>query len=179
VHKLGVPGNEQYDFGAVGEGGVRLGDLATLPMIGMSDELVEEIAAREGEELARQVAAYRGSRPPARIEDRAAVLVDDGIGTGGTIRAAIAVARQRGASRVLVAADVAPAGVVRSLSHEADAAVAAIIPEPMMAVGQWYDDFTQATDAEARAALARRRHRRLNSWRAGVRGRRTPGPHLG
>lgn len=155
VRKLGVPGQEEYGFGAVGEGGVRIEDLATLAMIGLSDEMVDEVAAREGEELARRVALYREGRAPTRIEGRTVVLVDDGIATGGTIRAAIAVARQRGAARVLVAAGVAPLDVIESLRHEADAAVAAIVPEPMHSVGQWYDDFTQTTDAEVTAALAR------------------------
>ena len=113
------------------------------------------VSRRERTELERRVAAYRGGRQALALHGRTVVIVDDGIATGGTVRAAIAVCRARGAARVIVAAGVAPPDVMTSLAHEADAAVAVLVPEPMDAVGQWYEDFAQTTDAEVTRALAR------------------------
>jgi len=153
VRKLGVPGREEFGFGAIGEGGVRVVDQAILAAVGLSDAAVEEVARREGEELRRRVEAYRGSRPPLDVAGRVAVIVDDGVATGGTIRAAIGVTRALGASRVVVGAGVAPLDVIESLASEADDAIAAIVPGAMWAVGQWYDDFAQVSDDEVVEAL--------------------------
>lgn len=156
VRKLGIPGHEEYGFGAIGEDDAEVLDQATLAAVGLDDATIEEVCARERTELERRVATYRDGRPAAPLKGRTVVIVDDGIATGGTIRAAIAVCRAREAERVIVAVGVAPADVIQSLAHEADAAVAALIPEPMHAVGQWYEDFRQTTDDEVVEALARR-----------------------
>ncbi|WP_062200515.1 phosphoribosyltransferase [Demequina salsinemoris] len=154
VRKLGVPGHEEFGFGAIGEEGVEVLDYATLAMIGVSDESIAAVEARERLELDRRVLAYRDGKEAAPIAGRSVVLVDDGIATGGTMRAAVAVCRARGAAKVIVGVGVAPPDVLESLNHEADAAVAALIPEPMDAVGLWYLDFRQTTDEEVAAALA-------------------------
>ncbi|WP_084074264.1 phosphoribosyltransferase [Demequina sp. NBRC 110052] len=155
VRKLGVPGHEEFGFGAIGEDGVEVLDQATMAAVGISGEAVAVVSRRERAELERRVAAYRGGRQALALRGRTVVIVDDGIATGGTVRAAIAVCRARGAARVIVAAGVAPPDVMTSLAHEADAAVAVLVPEPMDAVGQWYEDFAQTTDAEVARALAR------------------------
>ncbi len=155
VRKLGVPGHEEYGFGAIGEDGAQVLDQATLAMLGMGETVIDTVIARERAELERRVAAYRDGRPAPRVEGRTVVIVDDGIATGGTVRAAIAVCRARGASRVIVAAGVAPPEVIESLAHEADAAIAVLVPQGFAAVGQWFEDFTQTTDDEVVAALAR------------------------
>ncbi len=156
VRKLGIPGYEEFGFGAIGEDGVEVVDQATLAAAGLDEEAIEAVSARERAELERRVATYRDGRQAAPIKDRTVVIVDDGIATGGTVRAAIAVCRARQAGRVIVAVGVAPADVIESLAHEADAAVAALVPEPMHAVGQWYADYRQTTDEEVVEALARR-----------------------
>ncbi|WP_084124754.1 phosphoribosyltransferase [Demequina sp. NBRC 110054] len=154
VRKLGVPGHEEFGFGAIGEDGVKVLDYATLAMLGLSEETIDAVEASERIELGRRVLAYRDGKEAASIAGRTIVLVDDGIATGGTMRAAIEVCRARGAARVIVGVGVAPPDVLESLGDEADAAVAALIPAPMEAVGQWYLDFRQTTDEEVAAALS-------------------------
>lgn len=155
VRKLGVPGHEEFGFGAIGEDDAQVLDQATLAMLGMGETVIETVIARERAELERRVATYRGGRPAPRVRGRTVVLVDDGIATGGTVRAAIAVCRERGAARVIVAAGVAPPEVIESLSHEADAAIAVLVPRRFEAVGQWFEDFRQTTDDEVVEALLR------------------------
>lgn len=158
VRKLGLPGHEEYGFGAIGEGGVVVLDQATLAFVGLSDEDIERVESEERLELDRRIAAYASARTPLNLSGRTVILVDDGIATGGTMRAAIAVARARGAARVIVAAGVAPPDVIESLSLEADAAAAVLVPEAMLAVGEWYADFTQTSDREVLDALSGQGH---------------------
>jgi putative phosphoribosyl transferase len=153
VRKLGVPGHEEYGFGAIGEDGVTVLDRETVASVGLSQEAIEAVAARERAELERRVAAYAGGRLPQPMAGRIAVIVDDGIAMGGTMRAAVAVCRARGASTVIAAVGVAPLGGLAAVG--ADAAVAALEPERMGAVGEFYDDFAQTSDAEVMRALAR------------------------
>jgi len=153
VRKLGVPGQGEYGFGAIGEGGVVTLDQATLAAVGLSQGQIAAVESRERFELERRVAAYVGARVPESLAGRTVVLVDDGIATGGTMRAAITVCRAREAARVLVAVGVAPRETLSSLAKEADAAVALLVPEPMMSVGEWYEDFRQVSDDEVSAAL--------------------------
>ena len=153
VRKLGVPGHEEYGFGAIGEADAMVIDEATVAALGLSDEDVRGVELRERFELRRRVALYRETRARVDIAGKTVVLTDDGIATGGTVRAALDVCRARGAQRVIVAVGVAPPDVIESLAHEADAAVAALVPQAMHAVGEWYDDFRQTSDAEVLAAL--------------------------
>jgi predicted phosphoribosyltransferase len=121
----------------------------------ISEEVIATVAAREQEELARREQAYRGDRPAPEVRDRTVILVDDGLATGSTMRAAIAALRQQHPARIVVAVPVGAHDTCAELQTEADEAVCARTPEPFHAVGLWYDDFTQTTDEEVHDLLAR------------------------
>lgn len=152
VRKLGVPFEPEYAFGAIGEGGVRVID-PTIGRTGLTEVEVAAVEARERAELGRRVRLLRGGRPPVRLDGRTVVIVDDGIATGATARAACQVARARGAARVVVAVPVGPADAVTSLRRDADEVVCANIPGAFFAIGGWYADFTQTPDDKVRALL--------------------------
>jgi putative phosphoribosyl transferase len=152
VRKLGVPGHEELAFGAVASGGLRV--LNPEVVRSLSPEVVAEVTARRQSELAQREAAYRGDRPPVELTGRAVVLVDDGLATGASMRAAVAAVRQRGPASVTVAVPVGAASTCELLRSEADAVVCAASPEPFMAVGAWYDDFSPTGDDEVRRLLA-------------------------
>ncbi len=155
VRKLGAPGNPEYGFGAVGEGGVRVLDREAMAVLGITDEDVERIEARERAVLEERLAAYRAVRTRVPIAGRTAIVVDDGIATGGTARAAAHVARSAGASRVIIAAGVAAPESLHALMRDAsaDLALAALIPTRLAAVGQWYLNFSQTPEAEVMRLL--------------------------
>lgn len=155
VRKLGVPGNPEFGFGAIGEARAVVIDQATVAALGLSNDVVRAVESRERRELDHRVELYRKVRAPIEIAGRTVVLVDDGIATGGTVRAALAVCRARGAAKVVVAAGVAPPEIITSLAHEADAAVAVIVPATMRSVGEWYADFAQTDHSEVLDALRR------------------------
>jgi putative phosphoribosyl transferase len=145
--KVGAPGNPELGLGAVAPG-VQVLDERLVRMLGVSDQyLREEIAAQE-EEIHRRAEAYRGGRPPVDVSGRIVIIVDDGIATGGTATAAVRWAKQRGAKRVVLAVPVAPSEAVARLREDADDVRALAMPEPFYAVGQWYADFPQVSDAE-------------------------------
>ncbi len=154
VRKLGFPGHPELGMGAIGEGNVRVLDTNLIVRAGISQQTVEAVTAAERVELARRARLYRSTRPPLTLTHETALIVDDGLATGGTARAAIAVARAMGAARVVVAVPVAPADTVAMLEAEADAVVVLKVPANFRAVGEWYDDFTQTTDAEVISAMA-------------------------
>lgn len=153
VRKLGVPGQREYAMGAVGEGGVRVVDEETVRRSRVTPDQLAAVEAAERAELDRRVAAYRGGRPALPVQGRVAILVDDGIATGATVRAACHVVRSQGAARIVVAAPVAPAAAVAALRALADEVVCVETPERFGAVGQWYADFAETTDADVVAAL--------------------------
>ncbi|WP_062385974.1 phosphoribosyltransferase [Demequina iriomotensis] len=150
VRKLGAPGNPEYGFGAIGVGGVRVLDEASMRALGVSDDDVARIEARERAVLDDASARYRAAHPRVPLAGRTAIVVDDGIATGGTARAAAHVALAAGAATVIVAAGVAAPDSLHALMKDgsADLALAALIPDHLMAVGQWYLDFSQTPDAE-------------------------------
>jgi predicted phosphoribosyltransferase len=153
VRKLGVPGYPELAMGAVATGGVRVLNndvLASAP--GISPEELEAITQQELEELRRRETAYRGDRPPPDLSGRTAILVDDGLATGATMRAAVAAARST-AEKVVVAAPVASWQAVAQLELEADDVVVVYVPKRLGAVGMYYDDFRQVSDAEASGVL--------------------------
>ena len=154
VRKLGLPGHPEFGMGAIGEGGVRVLDHALIERAGISADAIEAVERPERVELERRAQRYRGTRPPISLSGLTAVIVDDGIATGGTVRAAIQVARAMGARRVIVAVPVAPANTVAQLRSEADDVVVLLVPPQFHAVGEWYEDFSQTSDAEVIAALA-------------------------
>lgn len=150
VRKLGVPGHEELAMGAIASGGVRVLNQEVIAALGIRPETVEAVAAREGLELARREELYRGSRPMLPVAGQVAIVIDDGIATGATMRAAVRALRQLGAARVLVAAPTSARDSAEMLRHEADEVVCLATPEPYHAVGLWYEQFEQTSDNEVR-----------------------------
>lgn len=155
VRKLGRPGHEEYAMGALGPGGVRVLNDDPRLRARVTDAAIEEVAARETRELARREALYRAGRSPLDLTGLEAVLVDDGLATGATMRAAALAARRLGAARVVVAVPVAPPDALEALRADADEVVSVLAPEPFFAVGPFYRDFAQTEDAEVLALLER------------------------
>lgn len=153
IRKLGVPGHEEFGFGAIGEGGARIVDEALVSQLGIASDAVERVAAREREELDRRVRLYRPGRGTMDLTGKVAVLVDDGVAMGGTMRAAIGVARGLGAARVIVAVGVASPEATAALREIADEVVAAVTPKVLSSVGEWYASFPQVSDDEVIEAL--------------------------
>jgi len=152
--KIGAPGNPELGLGAIAPG-VRVLDDRLIQMLGVSPQYLEqEIVAQEGE-IERRMAAYRAGRPPVNVAGKVAVVVDDGVATGGTAVAAVRWARGQGASTVVLAVPVAPGAALGRLRKEADYVVVLAAPEPFFAVGEWYRRFDQVSDEEVVAALAR------------------------
>jgi putative phosphoribosyl transferase len=154
VRKLGVPGHEELAMGALASGGVRVVNRDVVAVAGLSSDDIDAVAAREHAELERRDSAYRAGRPPVDVAGRVAILVDDGLATGSSMRAAVQALRQRDVAEVVVAVPVAPPETCAELESEADAVVCARTPQPFRAVGRWYEDFTQTTDDEVRALVA-------------------------
>ncbi|MDN4474616.1 phosphoribosyltransferase family protein [Demequina sp. SYSU T00192] len=150
VRKLGAPANPEYGFGAVGEAGITVLDEQAMAILQISDDEVARIEARERDELERRLATYRAVRPSVPLAGRTAIVVDDGIATGVSARAAARVARAGGAARVIVAAGVAAPESLHALMDDgsADLALAALIPDRLLAVGQFYLNFSQTPERE-------------------------------
>jgi putative phosphoribosyl transferase len=148
VRKLGCPWQPELGFGAIGEGGVRVVNAPLIGMLNISQEQLDQDVSREESEVARRVHRYQGDRPPVGVEGRTVILVDDGLATGFTARAAIEVVRQLGARRVVLAVPVAPAEILEKLRAVADEAVALEKPDPIFGIGQFYLDFAQTSDEE-------------------------------
>jgi predicted phosphoribosyltransferase len=155
VRKLGVPGHEELAMGAIASGGVRVLNRDVLDYARVTQPQLDAVAAREERELARREAEYRGNRAPLDVRERAVIIVDDGLATGSTMRAAVQALRAMEPKRVIVAVPVAAAQTCEDLREIADEMVCLRTPEPFEAVGLWYDDFTQTTDAEVHALLSR------------------------
>jgi putative phosphoribosyl transferase len=155
VRKLGAPESPEYALGAIAEGGAAYVSPEALLEVGLRDADVEAIAEREGAELARLVRLYRGGRPFPDLRGRAALVVDDGVATGATARAAARAARRAGAARVVLAAPVVAAESVPGLRQDFDDVVAVELPVPFQAVGLWYERFGPVGDDEVLACLAR------------------------
>jgi putative phosphoribosyl transferase len=154
VRKLGVPFQPELGMGALGEGGVRVLNDSILHGANVTSHELAAVEARETAEVARRARRFRGAEPMMPIAGRTVVIVDDGLATGGTARAAIQVARAHGARRVVLALPVAPEGAVASLSREADQVIALLQPSSFSGVGEFYDDFTQTSDEEVVTLLA-------------------------
>jgi putative phosphoribosyl transferase len=155
VRKLGVPGHEELAMGAIASGGVRVLNEDVVRELRMPPEAIDAVAEREQGELERREQAYRDGRPFPQVRDRIVILVDDGLATGSTMRAAVAALRQQGPGRIVVAVPVGAADTCRDLRAEADEVVCARQPDPFFAVGAWYRDFSQTTDEEVRELLYR------------------------
>jgi putative phosphoribosyl transferase len=153
VRKLGVPYQPELGMGAIGEDDALVVNDDIVRMAGVSDEVLAAVEARERTELERRARRFRGSRPRISLEGKIALIVDDGIATGSTARAACQVARAHGARRVVLAVPVAPPGWEARIGRDADELIAVATPEPFGAVGQFYEDFSQTTDEEVVACL--------------------------
>ncbi|MDV3240452.1 MAG: phosphoribosyltransferase [Methylocaldum sp.] len=155
VRKLGTPGNPELAMGAIASGGASVLNRDVVSIYRISDEVIENAAAKERQELERRERLYRGDRPYPDIENRCIIVVDDGIATGATMRAGLAALRQRNPACVVVAVPLAPVDTVERLRAEVDEVVCLMTPEPFFAVGQGYRDFSQTTDDEVREILTR------------------------
>lgn len=153
VRKLGFPGQEELAMGAIASGGSRVLNRSLLRRLHVPEETVNAVAAREFCELERRERAYRGTRPPRPVRGRTVILVDDGLATGATMHAAAAALRGQDPARIVVAVPVAAASSCDEFGDVVDEVVCAESPEPFVAVGQWYDDFSQTTDEEVHRLL--------------------------
>ena len=153
VRKLGVPGHEELAMGAIASGGLRVLNRDVIDELAIPPAAVEVVETRERRELERRERAYRGDRPTPRLRDRVVVVVDDGLATGSTMRAAIEAIRREGPARIVAAAPVGAAVVRDSLAAVADEVVVAATPSPFGAVGLWYAAFPPTGDEEVRALL--------------------------
>jgi predicted phosphoribosyltransferase len=153
VRKLGVPGQPELAMGAIASGGIRVIDRRIVDSIGIPDRVVEAASERERAELERRERAFRGDRPPRDIHGCIAIVVDDGLATGSTMRAALDAVRTRGPARVVCAVPVAPPETCAALRKHADEMICLVTPPDMYAVGLWYEDFAQTEDDEVRALL--------------------------
>lgn len=155
VRKLGVPGFEELAAGAIASGGVRVLNEDVVRALPHADEIIESVTARETAELERREQSYRNGRPPPELRDRIVILVDDGLATGATMRAAVAALRRRGAAKIIVAVPVGAPETCRELEELVDEIICAIAPDFFQAVGQYYEDFSQTSDEEVRDLLKR------------------------
>jgi predicted phosphoribosyltransferase len=153
VRKLGVPGYEELAMGAIASGGVRVINEDVVRQLNIPDEVIDAVAANEQRELERRERAYRGNRPPPNVKGLVAILIDDGLATGSTMRAAAAALRKQGPARIVVAVPVSSPETCNEFRSEVDEIVCAATPEPFRGVGLWYEDFSQTTDEEVRELL--------------------------
>lgn len=165
VRKLGVPGQEELAMGAIASGGVRVLNEEVVEALGIPEQVIDEVAARELQELERRECAYRGNRPMPDVRGRVVILIDDGLATGSTMRAAAAALRQQGPARIVVAIPVAAAQTCDELRAEVDEVICVSTPAPFYAVGVWYENFVQTTDAEVRELLERAAQEQLATSR--------------
>ncbi len=173
VRKLGVPGHDELAMGALASGGVRVVNDDVVEMLGIPETILDAVAERERVELQRRERAYRDDRPPPQVRGRTVILVDDGLATGSTMRAAARAVRALGPASVTVAVPVAAAEICQQLRREVDRVVCLATPEPFQAVGLWYADFSETSDAEVRQLLARAARERAGDAQAA--GFRRPG----
>jgi predicted phosphoribosyltransferase len=153
VRKLGAPGREELAMGAIASGGVRILNPTVIASLRISDEEIQRAVTREQKELRRRELSYRGDRPPIDLHGRIAVLVDDGLATGSSMRAAVEAVRRLGPERIVVAVPVAPFSTAREMRRFADDVVVVATPEPFHSVGRFYEEFDQTTDEEVRTLL--------------------------
>jgi predicted phosphoribosyltransferase len=155
VRKLGLPGREELAMGAIASGGVRVLNESVVRALRVPGAMIEAAAAAEQKELERRERIYREDRPHPDVRGRTVILVDDGLATGSTMRAAVAALRQQGPARIVVAVPIGSTETCSEMHQEADEVVCAQTPEPFYAVGLWYSDFAQTTDEEVHDLLRR------------------------
>lgn len=158
VRKLGVPGQEEYAMGAIASGGVRVINEDAVRYLRISNDVIDAVAVKEGKELERRERAYRGERPLPDFGGRTVILIDDGLATGSTMRAAAAALRAKRPARLVVAVPVAAPDTCDEFRSEVDEIICAATPEPFLGVGRWYGDFAQTTDEEVHELLEQASH---------------------
>ena len=154
VRKLGVPGFEELAAGAIASGGVRVLNEDVMRAIPHPDEAIEAVTARETAELERREHEYRDGRRAPELRDRVVILIDDGLATGATMRAAVKALRQSCAAKIVVAVPVGPPDTCREIEQDADETICLSTPESFQAVGQYYEDFSQTSDNDVRELLS-------------------------
>lgn len=154
VRKLGVPGHRELAMGAIASGGVRVLNDSVVGQLGVSRGAIDYVAAEEQRELERRERMFRGERPAPDVKGKVVILVDDGLATGSTMRAAVAALRKLEPARLVVAVPVGARQTCDAFREEVDEIVCARSPDDFQAVGMWYEDFEQTTDDEVRTALA-------------------------
>ena len=155
VRKLGLPGHEELAMGAIATGGVRVLNRDVVAYLDIPQSIIDVVALQEEQELERRERLYRGDRPPPDVRGLTVILVDDGLATGSTMRAAIAALEKLEPKRIVVAVPVAPPSAIEELKGEVDEIVCDLTAEPFDGVGRWYRDFSQTTDQEVRSLLDR------------------------
>lgn len=155
VRKLGVPGQEELAFGEIATGGVRILNPAVMEHARITNDELETATAAEAKELKRREQAFRGDRSAPQIRGRTVILIDDGLATGATMRAAVMALRQQHPARIVVGVPAASPETCAEFQDEVDDIICAVTPDPFYSVGSWYDDFTQTTDEEVHALLER------------------------
>ena len=165
VRKLGTPGHRELAMGAIASGGVRVMNEEVVRWLSITPDQIEAVAREEGQELIRREQAYKAGRPSVTLRDRTVILVDDGLATGSTMKAAVQAVKQHGPTAVIVAVPVGAPETCRDLRQFADDVVCVSTPEPFSAVGQWYVRFDQTTDDEVRELLSRSSTRQQPSMR--------------
>ncbi len=155
VRKLGLPGHEELAMGAIASGGVRVLNGDVVEELRVPPKIIEQVAQREAIELKRREKLYRGDRAPLTVADKIVILIDDGLATGSTMRAAAEALRKQHPAKIVVAVPVAAASTCEQFESLVDEVICAVTPEPFHAVGLWYEHFDQTSDEEVRELLTR------------------------
>ena len=153
VRKLGLPGHEELAIGAIASGGIRVLNHDIVQALKIPQTMIDTVTRQELQELERRERAYRGDHPPPEVRGRTVILIDDGLATGASMRAAVAALRAQNPARIVVAVPTAAPETCAAFESEVDEIVCAMTPEPFYGVGRWYEDFSQTTDEEVRALL--------------------------
>ena len=155
VRKLGVPGYEELAMGAIASGGIRVLNEDVVRTLGIPDEVIDTVAAKEERELDRRERDYRDGRPPVDVQGRTVILVDDGLATGSSMRVAVMALKRKKPAQIVVAVPVAAAETCAEMELEVDQVICVVTPDPFRSVGEWYWDFSQTSDEEVRDLLRR------------------------
>jgi putative phosphoribosyl transferase len=162
VRKLGVPGHKELAMGAIADHDVMVLNSETVQLLGISQRAIERVAASERVELERRDRAYRGDRPAPSLKNRTIILIDDGVATGSTLKAALSVIKQQQPKGLVIAVPVASPKICRELETKVDELVCLLTPESLQAISLWYENFSQTTDEEVRRFLERAGHPSMN-----------------